>query len=80
MKVGRGVSIFENQFKFMLQRSIPQKVIHLVKRSTARECRVRKKDLYIVFIDQYKIYDKVPRDLYIVFIGEIDDDVIHHLV
>jgi hypothetical protein len=58
----RGVTnITENQFGFMPRRSTME-VIFLIRQLMER-CREQKKDMYMIFIDLQKAYDKVLRNI-----------------
>jgi hypothetical protein len=58
----RGVTnITENQFDFMPERSTMETIFLI--RQLMKRCREQKKDLHMIFIDQEKTYDKVPRNI-----------------
>ena len=60
-RLRQNVTISENQFGFMPGRSTTE-AIHLLRQLIER-FRERKKNLYMVFIDLEKVYDKVPREI-----------------
>jgi hypothetical protein len=55
------IKILDNQFDLIPERSTIE-AIHLL-RQMIEYCRERKKDLYMVFIDLEKTYDKVSREV-----------------
>jgi hypothetical protein len=58
----RGVTnITENQFDFMPERSTMETIFLI--RQLIKRCREQKKDMHMIFIDQEKTYDKVPRNI-----------------
>jgi hypothetical protein len=58
----RGVTnVTENQFDFIPGRSTMEAIFLI--RQLMERCREQKKDMYMVFIDQEKTYDKVPRNV-----------------
>ena len=61
-RLRKEISISENQFGFMLDRSTME-AIHLIMRLT-EVYQERKKYLHMVFIDLEKTYDSVPRDVF----------------
>jgi hypothetical protein len=81
------INVIENQFGFMLGR-LNMKTIFLIWQLMKR-CREQKKDMYMVFIDLEKTYDKVPRNVmwwalqkykvstkYIILIKDMYDNVV----
>ncbi|KAF3628920.1 hypothetical protein FXO38_27970 [Capsicum annuum] len=66
LRLRRIVNISENQFSFMPGR-LTTKAIHLVRR-LVEQFQERKKDLYIMFIDLEKAYDRVPREIMLSFL------------
>jgi hypothetical protein len=58
----RGITnVTENQFDFIPGRSTMEAIFLI--RQLMERCREQKKDMYMVFIDQEKAYDKVPRNV-----------------
>jgi hypothetical protein len=58
----RGViNVTENQFGFIPGR-LTMETIFLI-RQLMKRCREQKKDMYMIFIDMEKTYDKVPRNV-----------------
>jgi hypothetical protein len=58
----RGViNVIENQFGFIPGR-LTMEAIFLI-RQLMKRCREQKKDMYMIFIDMEKTYDKVPRNV-----------------
>lgn len=61
LRVRKGVAIFENHFRFILGLSTIE-AIHLIMR-LVEQYRERKKNLYLMFIDLEKAYNKVLREV-----------------
>ncbi|KAF3639708.1 Chlorophyll synthase, chloroplastic [Capsicum annuum] len=61
LRLRRIMTIFENQFGFMPGCLITE-AIHL-ERKLVEQCRERKKEIQMVFIDLVKAYNKVPKEV-----------------
>jgi hypothetical protein len=84
----RGVTnVTENQFGFMPRRSTIEAIFLI--RQLMERCREQKKDMYMIFIDLKKVYDKVTRNVmwwalqkhkvsskYITLIKDVYDNVV----
>jgi hypothetical protein len=84
----RGVTnVTENQFEFISGRSTMEAIFLI--RQLMERCREQKKDMYMIFIDLEKAYDKVPRNVmwwalqkhkvsskYIILIKDMYDNVV----
>jgi hypothetical protein len=58
----RGViNVIENQFGFMSGRSTMEAIFLI--RQLVERCREQKKDMYMIFIDLEKAYDKVTKNV-----------------
>jgi hypothetical protein len=58
----RGVTnVTENQFAFMTGKSTMEAIFSVSQ--LMKRCREQKKDLYMIFIDLEKAYDKVTRNI-----------------
>lgn len=60
-RLRKEIQVTENQFGFMLERSIME-VIFLL-RCVMRRYRMNQQDLHLIFIDLDKTYDKVSKDI-----------------
>jgi hypothetical protein len=60
-RLRRVTNVTENQFAFMTGKSTMEAIFSISQ--LMKRCREQKKDLYMIFIDLEKTYDKVTRNV-----------------